>query len=140
MQDGRKTDIDNAGKARRATSTTTTWKTIPKTNEVGSVAALLTGAAGVDYDYQTGDTWACYTEHHQHGGSCTMVQAHRGRWGSNMVAHATELGYRTGVVNYDGKQGLAHGARSARGQQIFVSVHSAAGTCRNVIGFLYGIW
>ena len=52
MQDGRKTDIGNAGKAQRATSTTTTWKTVPKTNEIGSGAALLTGAAGVNYDYQ----------------------------------------------------------------------------------------
>ena len=61
-------------------SSTTTWKTAAKTDEIGDGAALLAGAAGVDYDYQRGDTWAFYTEHHRHRGNSTMVRVHRGRW------------------------------------------------------------
>ena len=48
------TDIEDADKAQRSTEDrrTSTWKTVPKTNEIDSGAALLTGAAGVNYDYQ----------------------------------------------------------------------------------------
>ena len=55
-------------------SSTTTWKTAAKTDEIGDGAALLAGAAGVDYDYQRGDTWAFYTEHHRHRGEAPWFE------------------------------------------------------------------